>query len=139
MVWIWKIIFSLCHCFHIIAIIITIIIGVNNLSYSALSSSHRSSIISLQFLPCLGVGAKVNVIIFPNGFQRIIMTSSMVIHHHNHRDLLASGDHDDIPAIVQMVQGVPCVAADAMNIPGMIIMIMINIPDMILVMELVMG
>ena len=67
------------------------------------------------------------------------MTSPMVIHHHNHRDLLASGDHDDIPAIVQMVQGVPCVAADAMNIPGMIIMIMINIPDMILVMELVMG
>ena len=56
----------------------------------------------------------------------------MVIHHHHHGDLLASGDHDDIPAIVQMVQGVPCVAADAMNIPGMIIMIMINIPDMIL-------
>ena len=56
----------------------------------------------------------------------------MVIHHHNHRDLLASGDHDNIPPIVQMVQGVPCVAADAMNIPGMIIMIMINIPDMIL-------
>ena len=60
------------------------------------------------------------------------MTSSMVIHHNNHHDLLASGDHDDIPAIVQMVQGVPCVAADAMNIPGMIIMIMINIPGMIL-------
>ena len=56
----------------------------------------------------------------------------MVIHHHHHRDLLASGDHDDIPAIVQMVQGVPCVAADAMNIPGMIIMIMINIPGMII-------
>ena len=60
------------------------------------------------------------------------MTSSMVIDHHNHHDLLASGDHDDIPAIVQMVQGVPRVTADAMNIPGMIIMIMINIPDMIL-------